>query len=316
MKDVRTERKDRMLENRWVFLNGSFRKWNEATVHMMSHALGRGSAIFEVMSVHDTDAGPAVFRLDAHVDRLYRSAELLHQTLPMSREEVHEACLEAVRQNGVSQGFIKLICCHSGVAFEILPPDGPMDLSIFVIDPAADLGGMRFPFEKGATACFSGWRKLDPQTVPVEAKAAANYLNGMMARGEARSRGYDNVIMLDTQGFVAEGGTESVFMVKNGRLMTPCEGTVLLSITRRSLLEVAEVIGLESLECRISPDQLLEADEILFAGTPNKVLPVRRVEQRDIAGTPGPITQRLSAVMADITAGRDDRFQGWLFRVE
>lgn len=302
-----------MLEDRWVYLNDTFHRWNEATVHMMSHALGRGSAIFEVMSVHETETGSAVFRLDAHVARLYRSAELLHLTLPMSREEVHEACLEAVRKNGVTQGFIKVICCHSGVAFEILPPDGPMDISIFVIDPAADLGGIRFPFDKGATACFSTWRKLDPQTVPVEAKAAANYLNGMMARGEARKRGYDNVIMLDTQGFVAEGGTESVFMVKNGRLMTPCAGTVLLSITRKSLLEVAEVLGLESLECRISPDQFLQADEVLFAGTPTKVLPVRRIEERDVAGTPGPVTQKLSAVMADITAGRDDRFRDWLF---
>jgi branched-chain amino acid aminotransferase len=190
-----------------------------------------------------------------------------------------------------------------------------MDVSIFVVDPAADLGGLKFPFDQGATACFSRWRKLDPQTVPIEAKAAANYLNGMMARAEARARGYDNVIMLDTQGFVAEGGTESVFMVKNGALMTPCAGTVLLSITRRSLLQAAEVLGLEALEVRIEPETLLGADEILFAGTPNKVLPVRKIEDRDVKGTPGPVTRTLASLMTEITSGRDQRFRDWLFPV-
>ena len=304
-----------MLEERVVFFNGEFIPWNEARVHVMCHSFGRGSAIFEVMSVHETPNGPAVFRLDEHVERLFRTAGILGMDLSMGREEIHGACLEAVRRNGVASGFVKVICFHSRIAFEILPPDAPMDVSVFVVDPAADLGGLKFPFDKGATACFSRWLKLDPQTVPIEAKAAANYLNGMMARAEARARGYDNVIMLDTQGFVAEGGTESVFMVKDGALLTPPQGTVLLSITRLSLLQAAEVLGLEARETRIHPDQLLEAEEILFAGTPNKVLPVRRVEETDLAGTPGPVTRKLFSLMEEITSGRDERFKDWLFPV-
>jgi len=304
-----------MLEERVVYLNGTFVPWSEAKTHMMSHSFGRGSAIFEVLSVHEVDGGASLFRLDRHVARLFRTAELLGMRLPQGPEDVHEACLEAVRRNGVTRGFVKVICYHSEVAFEILPPDLPLDVSIFVVDPSADLGGLKFPFEQGASACFSRWRKLDPQCVPVEAKAAANYLNGMMARAEARSRGYDNVVMLDTQGFVAEGGTESVFMVENGVLMTPCAGTVLLSITRRSLLEAADVLGLPAREARIHPDRLMEADEILFSGTPNKVLPVRRIEDRDIEGTPGPVTRRLYDLMNGITSGEDDRFREWLFPV-
>jgi branched-chain amino acid aminotransferase len=303
-----------MLEERIVYLNGGYVPWDEARVHVMCYSMGRGAALFEVMSVHQVDGGAAIFRLDAHMERLLRTVELLDMKLSMKREHIEEACLELVRRNGLKGGFLKVICFHPQVAFEILPPDEPLDVSIFFVDPAADLGGLKIPFREGATACFSRWRKLDPQTVPVEAKAAANYLNGMMARAEARSRGFDNVIMLDTQGFVAEGGTESVFMVEKGRLLTPCAGTVLLSITRRSLLEAAVGLGLEAVETRIEPGRLLAADEVLFAGTPNKVLPVRRLEDRDIEGAPGPVTRRLSDAMAEITAGRDDRYREWLFR--
>lgn len=304
-----------MLEERVVYLNGAFVPWSEARTHLMCHSFGRGSAIFEVLSVHEVDGGASLFRLDRHVDRLFRTAELLGMRLRQEPEEIHEACLEAVRRNGVSRGFVKVICYHSEIAFEILPPDVPLDVSVFVVDPAADLGGLKFPFDRGASACFSRWHKLDPRCVPVEAKAAANYLNGMMARAEARSRGYDNVIMLDTQGFVAEGGTESVFMVEKGVLMTPCAGTVLLSITRRSLLEAAEVIGLPAREVRIPPDRLMGADELLLSGTPNKVLPVRRIEDRDIEGTPGPVTGMLFDLMNGITSGKDERFREWLFPV-
>jgi len=305
-----------MFEERLVYRNGEFIKWNDAQVHLMSHSLGRGTAIFEVLSVHDAGTrGPSVYRLDRHVDRLFRTAELLKMELPMGKEEVFEACLESVRKNGVRKGFIKLICYYPQVAFEILPPKAPLDVTIFVVDPEADLGGMSFPFETGTTACFSSWRKLDPQTVPVEAKAAANYLNGMMARVEARGRGYENVIMLDTQGFVAEGGTESVFMVENGRLMTACPGTVLLSITRGSLLEIAKAMGIETVECRLSRERFLAADEILFAGTPDKVLPVRKIEDREIQGVPGPVTQRLSGFMEEILSGANEQFSNWLFPV-
>lgn len=304
-----------MLEERMIYLNGEYVPWNDAKVHVMCYSFGRGAAVFEVMSVHEIEGGSAVFRLDEHMARLFRTVELLGMKLSRKREEIHEACLELVRRNRTSRGFIKVICFHPQVAFEILPPESPLDVSIFFVDPAADLGGLKMPFEKGATACFSRWRKLDPQSVPIEAKAAANYLNGMMARAEAKSRGFDNVIMLDTQGFVAEGGTESVFMVENGTLFTPCAGTVLLSITRRSLLQAARVLGIEAVESRIRPERLVKAEEILFSGTPNKVLPVRRIEGRDLRGTPGPLTRELSGAMAEITSGRDERFREWLFPV-
>jgi branched-chain amino acid aminotransferase len=305
-----------MLEERVVFLNGEFIAWKEAKVHLMSHSFGRGSAIFEVMSLHESAAGPAVFRLDEHIQRLFRTAELLDMEIALTPESLEQAVMDSVKQNGVKQGFIKIICFYPQIAFEILPPQKVLDTTIFVVDPAQDLGGLRFPFEKGATACISKWRKLDPETVPVEAKAAANYLNGMLARAEARERGFDQVIMLDTQGFIAEGGTESVFLAKEGRLMTPALGTVLASISRKAVLEIAPVFGIETLEGRLTPERLYEADEIFFSGTPMKVLPVRQIENKALDETPGPITRKLADFMIEILAGREERFKSWLFPIK
>ncbi len=305
-----------MLENRIVFLNGDFIPWDRATVHIMSHSFGRGSAIFEVLGLHETKEGPAVFRLDRHIERLFKSAELLEMEVPISREKLYEAVMATIRQNMLTQGFIKIIGFFPQISFEITPPQKRLDISIFVVDPAQDLGGLDFPVEEGTTICISGWRKLDPQTVPVEAKVAANYLNGMMARLEAGKRGFENVVMLDTQGFIAEGGTESIFLVKDNRLMTPSLGTVLASITRRSILSAAKTLGMETVEERLPPDLLLEADEIFLSGTPFKVLPVKQVEDRVIEATPGPITRRLSTLMDEIITGRDERFKQWFFPVK
>ncbi|MBW2562941.1 MAG: branched-chain-amino-acid transaminase [Deltaproteobacteria bacterium] len=305
-----------MLEDRIVFLNGDFVAWNQATVHIMSHSFGRGSAIFEVLSLHETNADPAIFRLDKHIERLFKTAKLLNMELPISKETLHEAVMATVKRNGISKGFIKIIGFYPQIAFEIIPPQKKLDISVFVVDPAQDFGGLDFPTKRGTTVCISRWRKLDPQSVPIEAKVAANYLNGMMARSEAKMRGFENGIMLDTQGFIAEGGTESIFLVKDGRLMTPSLGTVLDSITRNSLLQAAKAIGIESLEGRLPSELLFEANEIFLSGTPFKVLPVKRIEDRVIEGTPGPFTRKLSALLDEIIAGRDERFRHWFFHVK
>jgi branched-chain amino acid aminotransferase len=279
----------------------------------MCHSFGRGSAIFEVLSLHSTPSGPSAFRLDEHIERLYRTAALLDMELGTDKSVFQDAVLETVRRNKCKEGFIKIICFYPQISFGILPPQKKLDISIFVIDPKEDMGGLDFPFKEGTTACLSKWRKLDPETVPVEAKAAANYLNGMMARMEAKKRGFENVIMMDTQGFIAEGGTESVFLVKDGLLMTPSLGTVLQSISRKSVLELAPVIGIPTMEGRLKPELLFEAEEIFFSGTPIKTLPVRRFEERELHEVPGPVSKKLNAAMTEIVEGRDGRFRKWMF---
>lgn len=302
-----------MVKDRMVFVNGEFVEWSQAKVHIMCHSFGRGSAIFEVLSLHETASGPAVFRLDEHLHRLYRTAALLDMELPTDKKSFQEAVLETVRRNGIRQGVIKIICFYPQISFEILPPQKRLDISVFVLDPEKDLGRLDVPVEKGTTACLSRWRKLDPETVPVEAKAAANYLNGMMARMEGKKLGFDHALMLDTQGFIAEGGTESVFLVKDGLLMTASLGTVLQSISRASLLEVARASGIATLEARLKPDLLSEVDEIFLACTPAKTLPVRKMGERVFEKVPGPVCGKLIHLMKDILAGRDDRFKHWLF---
>ena len=306
---------EKMLENHIVYMNGEFVAWQKATVHIMSHSFGRGSAIFEVISVHATDSGPVIFRLEEHIKRLFKTAELLDMKLPLSPKEFCEAAAGTVKRNQLKQGIIKIICYYSEFSIEVIPPQKPLDVSIFALDPAQDLKE-GFRKDPSTTAGISKWRKLDPQTVPVRAKAAANYLNGMVARIETGKRGFERAIMLDTQGFIAEGGTESIFLVKDGQLMTPALGTVLAGISRMSILQAAEVNGLQTYEGRLEPELLYEAEEMFFSCSPLKVWPVRQFEDRVLPNVPGPVTQKVAALIDDIVSGKDARFKDWLYPVD
>jgi branched-chain amino acid aminotransferase len=305
-----------MLEERKVYVNGEYKDFNDATVHVMSHSFARGSCIFEVLSFHATGKGPVIFRLQDHITRLFNSAKLLDMELPLSRTEFYDAVVQTIQRNELSQGMIKIVGFYPQIVFDIMPPREPLAISIIAVDPARDVENLAAPMEGGTSACISRWRKMDPQTVPIEAKAAANYLNGMVARIEAQKRGFDDTVMLDTQGFIAEGGTESIFLVTDGRLTTPALGTVLQSITRKSVLEAAEFLGIETIEERLPPELIFEADEVFFSCTPFKVLPVRKFEDRQFDNVPGPLTRKLSALMQRIVAGEEEHFNDWLFPVE
>ncbi|HKJ98157.1 MAG TPA: aminotransferase class IV [Desulfotignum sp.] len=305
-----------MLSDRKVFMNGKFTAWEQAGIHMMSHSFSRGSAIFEVLSVHDIPGtGPCVFRLDKHVQRLFSSASALGMVPGLSPESVQEAVCRTVRENGIRQGAVKIMGYNPEIAFDILPSCNTLDIAVFVIDPVQDLGKRVVPASGGADLCVSTWCKLDPRTVPVTAKAAANYLNGMLARQEAKNRGCDMAVMLDTRGFVAEGATESIFLVKDGRIMTPSMGGILHSITRSSVITLCQTLEIPVNEDRIPPELLETADEIFFSCTPMKVLPIKTCEQRALSPVPGPVTRQVADVMADVTAGRNRQFEDWLFPV-
>lgn len=304
-----------MLSDRTVYINGRFVEWEKATVHIMSHSLARGSAIFEVMSFHKTVKGTAVFRLDEHVNRLFRTAELLSMELPLSKEALREAVLATVKTNNLNAGMIKLVCYYHDIAFEILWSQKTLDICIVAVDPALDLGEHSFSPSEGLSACICKWRKLHPETVPIEAKVAANYLNGIMAGLEAKQRGFDVGIMVDSEGFIAEGSIQSVFLVKDGILTTPALGTVLQGITRKSLLEAASRFDIKTTEERVRPEALMEADEIFVCSAPEKIVPVKRIESRVIPKIPGRITKKLLALFREICSGRSPRFKKWLFPV-
>jgi len=300
------------MRERAVYLDGEFCPWDKANVHIMSHSFGRGSAIFEVIGFHKTQAGPAVFRLDEHVTRFRKSALLLDMEPPITDGELHDVVLQTVRRSGLERGFIKVFGLYPEISFKILPQQKRFRVAVFVFSYEEALGERQESSNGSVTACVSQWRRLDPETVPVEAKVAANYVNGMVARMESRRRGFDYAVQLDTQGFIAEGGTESLFLVRDGGLMTPSLGTVLRSVTRQSLLEMAEAMGITTFVGRLSQRLLDEADEIFFSGTSNKLLPVRQMETRILNAAPGPVTQKLSARIEVITTGRDEQFKKWL----
>lgn len=304
-----------MLTDRTVYVNGKFLEWEKATVHLMSHSFARGSAIFEVMALHQTDKGPAVFRLDEHINRLFRTAGLLSMELPLSKKAFQEAVLATVKTNNVNEGFVKLVCYYHDIAFDLFCSQKTLDVCIVAVDLGLDLGGLSFPPSEGVSACLCKWRKLHPETVPVEAKVAANYVNGMMAGLEARGRGFDRGIMLDTQGFVAEGSLESIFFVRDGVLTTPELGTVLQGITRKSVLETAHVLHVKTAEKRVRPKALLEAGEIFFSCSPEKIVPVRKIERRVLQDAPGPVTKKLLALFDEICSGKNPHFRQWLFPV-
>ncbi len=305
-----------MFKDRLMYVKGHLVPWEQATVHLMSHSFCRGSAIFEVLRLHKTEKGRAVFRLDAHLDRLQQTAKLLSMPLPLSRQAFTEIIFQTIQANEVENGYVKLICYYGNVAVKVMPNQAKMDVCVAVVDPEKDLEGEEAaPGNTDLVLTLCKTRKLHPETIPIEAKAAANYLNGMLSRIEAKEKGADVGIMLDTQGFVAEGSTESIFMVKDGTLFTPAEGTVLKSISRKSVLELAPALGIETIEKRITPDFLMEADEIFLSSTGGRIQPVRKIDDRTLPLVPGPVSKRLTEAFETIYQDKDPRFSHWLFYV-
>ncbi len=298
-----------MFENLKVWINGSFVNWNEANVHLLSHSFSRASAIFDVMGFHETPKGTAIFRVDKYIDRFFRSAELLYMKIPYSKEEIKEAIKESIRANNLKMGLVKIMGYYSEQAIVSLVLDDPIDVAIFVIPEIDDPELNKTELLK---ICFSSWRKIHPKTVPVEAKACSNYLNGALIRREAMKRGFDLGISLTTEGYVAEGSIESVFMVKDGILKTPKTGNILLSITRMSVLEVAQSIGIETREEDLLPSDFMQADEIFTSHTGIKVNPVKQIESRLLNPVPGEITKKLSKAFNDILNLKNENFLNWL----
>lgn len=301
-----------MLQERTMYVKGKLVPWEKATVHLMSHSFCRGSGIFEVMSLHKTEKGRAVFRLDAHLNRLDRTASLLGIELPMEKGAFAEAVFETIKANSVDKGYVKLICYYGEAAVSVMPNQEKMDTCIAVLDPEADMEGERGLSDAPLSIALCKIRKLHPETIPIEAKSAANYLNGMLSRIEAAKKGADVGIMMDTHGFIAEGSTESIFIVKDNILYTPAEGTVLKGISRKSILEMAPLLGIKTVEKRLPPEILLEADEIFLSSTGGRVQPVRKIDDRVLTKTPGQVTQQLMEAFEKIYMDRDPRFSHWL----
>jgi branched-chain amino acid aminotransferase len=290
-----------------VWLNGNLIPWAEATVPLLSHGFSRGSAFFEVFGIHVGPEGPMAFRMDQHLKRLMGSAKLLEMELAYSAEEIIAAVKTTVAANNFGRGLIKMMAYWGEEAIINLVLDSKLDLAVFNIPKSDEL---QLDQTSAISACVSKWRKIHPETVPVAAKACSNYLNGYLVRKDANNRGFDVGIALDTDGFLAEGSIESVFIVKDGNLRTPPLGRILSSITRMSILEAVDKVGIHAQEGPISAEELSEADELFTCHTGIKVEPINRFENREFK-TPGPVTRQVMDLMNNIIEFKDKRFMDW-----
>lgn len=287
---------------------GEMVPWDQATVPILSHGLSRGSAIFEVFGIHPGPNGSYAFRMDKHLDRLFHTADCLGMELAYDRAELAGAVSQTVRANQLARGLIKMVAYWGEESIINLVLDSKLDTAIFAISNGER--GVVLDADDPVTACFSKWRKPHPLSLPTTAKACAFYLNGMLARKSALERGYDIGILRHTDGFVAEGSIESVFMVKNGRLLTSPLGKILSSITRMSIIEAAPSVGIDVIEELISTNEILDADEMFVCHTGSKVLPIRKFEDNELPA-PGPCTARIIQILNEITSFQDERFRHW-----
>jgi len=302
-------------QTKWVWINGNSVPWADATVHVSAHALHYGSGVFEGIRCYETADGPAIFRLDAHLARLYASAEAHGIEIPYTPGELAEAACEIIQRNGFNSCYVRPICYFGSDSLSLHPGNCPVEVVILAWPWAPYLGAEGL--EKGVRVTVSPWLKFSPRMMPTTAKACGQYVNSTLAVRDAFKRGYDEALLLDVEGHLAEGSGENLFIVRDGRLLTNDERhSILMGITRSAVIRIASDLGYEVEIAPLRSEDLLQADEAFFTGTAAEVTPIREVDGRIIgAGGPGPVTQKIQRVFFAATAGRDARYKEWLHSV-
>ena len=302
-------------QSKWVWMNGELIPWHDATTHVSAHALHYGSGVFEGMRCYETTKGPAVFRLDAHLDRLYASSEVYGLAIPYTQAELTNAVCEVVRLNGFRSCYVRPLCYLGSRSLGVHPGNCPVEVVILAWPWAPYLGAEGLT--QGVRVTVSPWRKFQSRMMPTTAKACGQYLNSMLAVRDAISRGFAEALLLDGDGNLAEGSGENLFLVRAGQLLTNDERhSILLGITRDAVLRIAQDLGY-SVEIRaLQLDDMLSADEAFFTGTAAEVTPIREVDGTAIGrNTPGPVTEEIQRVFFAATSGNDERYKDWLHPV-
>jgi branched-chain amino acid aminotransferase len=298
-----------------IWIDGAFVPWNDAKVHVLTHTLHYGTGVFEGIRCYKTEGGPAVFRLKEHVDRFFGSMHILQMDCPFTREQISNAILETIRVNRIEACYIRPLAFIGSGSMGVYPKDNPVSVIIAVWPWGSYLGeeGMK----NGIRVKISSFSRPHINATMVRAKAVANYANSLLAKREALKDGYDEALLLDTDGYVAEGSGENVFMVRNGVIKTPPLTAILDGITRETVIQLAQERGLRMLEERFTRDEMYLADESFFTGTAAEITPIREIDNRRIGdGRPGPVTKQLQQAFFDIVLGKDKRHAAWLAPVK
>lgn len=277
----------------YIWMDGKFVKWNNAKIHILSHVIHYGSSVFEGIRAYKTKKGTAIFRLKEHVDRLFNSAKIYRMKIPFSKKEVNHAILKTIRRNKHTECYIRPIVYRGYNQLGVNPFPNPVNITIATWEWGKYLGPEAL--ERGVDVMVSSWTRMAPNTFPAMAKAGANYMNSQLIKMEALLYGFTEGIALDVNGFVSEGSGENIFLVKDGKIITPPLGsTILPGITRDSVITICREFGIEVVEDMFLREFLYIADEIFFTGSAAEVTPIRSVDKIKIGkGKIGPITKRI-----------------------
>jgi branched-chain amino acid aminotransferase len=295
-----------------IWHNGRLISWDDAKIHVLSHVVSYGSSVFEGIRCYDTENGPAIFRAPEHARRLIDSAKIYRMTLKYSMEELTAAMLDVVRANKLDSCYIRPIVLRGYGDIGVLPKENPIETYIACWSWGKYLG--EEAMTEGVDVCISSWTRLAPNTLPALSKAGANYMNSQLIRMEAAANGYSEGIALDAAGYVSEGSGENIFVVRDGKILTPPLGaSVLPGITRDSIIKIAESLGIPLVEALVPRELLYIADEVFFSGTAAEVTPIRSVDRVVVgAGRRGPITEKIQKRFFEIVTGKAKDSFGWL----
>ncbi len=295
-----------------IWMDGAFLPWAEATTHVMSHALHYGSGVFEGIKCYCTDDGPAIFRLEDHIQRLFDSARLYNMKIPYQVRELVQASVEVVKANELESAYIRPIAFYGYESLGVRAKDCPIHVAIACFNWGAYLG--EEGLAKGVRITVSPWKKFSSSSFPSIAKGCGQYLNSMLAVNDAHKRDFDEALLLNMDGNIAEGSGQNLFVVKHGSLFTNDEkASILLGITRDTTIKIAEDLGINVKIGDLTIDQLLDADEAFFTGTASEVTPIRELDGQTIGnGKPGRLTVQLRALYFDIVKGKNSKYRHWL----
>jgi branched-chain amino acid aminotransferase len=295
----------------FIWMNGELVPWDAARVHVTAHGLHYGTGVFEGMRSYDTADGAAIFRLDAHMRRFAASAEFYEIALPYSFDQLCAASLDVIRSNGLDNAYIRPIAFFDSRSFSVWPKDCPVSVAIIAVPGKPYIQGGP---EHGVRVTVSTVRRIDSSTLPPFVKACGHYTNSVRAVQEAIRRGFDEALLLNAKGDVAEGSGANLFVVKNGTLITnDLDASIVLGITRDSVLQIARDISVPVVIRALTLADLQTADEVFFSGTAVEITPIKDVDGRRIGdGTPGPITQRLQKTFFEAVHGRLPQYRSWL----
>lgn len=297
---------------KWVWMSGEFVRWSDASVQISTHTLHLGSGVFEAMRCYETDQGPAVFRLDDHLKRLYASAAIYQIEIPYSFNALKDAVRQLIQRNSFSVCYVRVLAYFGSGTLGVFPRNCPVEVAILAWPMGAYLGDN--VLESGVRATVSPWLKFHSRMIPTTAKACGQYLNSILALREAVQRGYDEAILLDIDGNVAEGSGENIFIVRDGCLLTNDEtSSILLGITRDAVIKITCDLGLRVEVTKLSIDALVSADEAFFTGTAAEITPIRELDGKLIgSGARGPLTKKIQESFFAVTLGKEPKHRDWL----